>query len=130
MKDSFQIKAIFPVKPSIIYFAWLDSDKHSEMTGIEADCSTYEGGAFTAHDGYIRGRNVKLIPNTEIVQHWRTTEFSETDEDSEITIHLNEVKEGCELTLTHINIPKGQPDYKQGWVDFYFTPMQAYFKQD
>ncbi|MFN8259250.1 MAG: SRPBCC domain-containing protein [Bacteroidales bacterium] len=127
-KDSFQITEIFPVKPSVIYHAWLNSVEHSEMIGAEAECTNYEGGKFTAWDGYITGKNIKLIENKEIVQNWRTSEFKSSDEDSELIIRLRETKEGCELTLIQNNIPKGQPDYKKGWVDNYFIPMKNYFK--
>ena len=64
----------------------------------------------------------------KIVQSWRTSEFSQDDEDSILTIQLKEVREGTELLLTHKNIPKGQTQYKQGWIDHYFVPMKEFFK--
>jgi hypothetical protein len=73
MKESFEIKATFKVKPSKIYEAWLDSTQHSNMTGGEAVCSPNIGDSFTAWDGYIEGKNIDLKPNTEIVQCWRTS---------------------------------------------------------
>jgi hypothetical protein len=33
------------------------------------------------------------------------------------------------LTLIHNNIPKGQSDYEQGWINHYFEPMKTYFKK-
>ncbi len=128
MKEQFELKATFPVKPAVIYNAWLDSAEHSKMTGGEAICSNIIGASFTAWDGYISGTNQFLIENERIVQTWRTTEFGETDEDSELTLAFAEVPNGCKLTLTHTNIPEGQSNYKQGWEDHYFTPMRAYFK--
>jgi len=98
------------------------------MTGGEADCSDQEGAGFTAWDGYITGKNLKLTPHRKIVQRWRTAEFKNHDEDSEITVELEGTNEGCTLILTHRNIPEGQPDYQQGWIDNYFVPMKAYFK--
>lgn len=127
MKVAFQIEAFFPVKPEEIYRAWLDSKLHGAMTGGEAFCSNKEGAEFSAWYGYITGSNQKLTLNTEIVQQWRTTEFKDTDEDSLINLTLQEVPKGTKITLVHTNIPEGQPDYKQGWVDYYFTPMKAYF---
>ena len=58
----------------------------------------------------------------------RVSEFSENDEDSILTIDLTEVREGTKITLTHKNIPKGQTQYEQGWIDHYFVPMKEYFK--
>jgi len=63
MKESFQIKETFTVKPTVIYQAWLDSAEHSAMTGAEATCSDREGALFTAWDGYIIGKNVRLLKN-------------------------------------------------------------------
>lgn len=128
MKHSFEIKENFTVKPSVIYQSWLDSTGHSNMTGGLAHCSKQVGGEFTAWDGYISGKNKSLIQDKEIVQLWRTTEFEKHDEDSELKIMLRETEEGCALTLKHSNIPDGESDYKQGWVDHYFSPMKDYFK--
>lgn len=128
MNESIELKETFNVKPSVIYNAWLNSEQHSKMTGGEATCSNKVGGSFIAWDGYISGTNKSLNLNKEIVQTWRTSEFSDTDEDSLLTVHLKEIEQGCELTLTHSNIPEGQTQYEQGWVEHYFTPMKNYFK--
>lgn len=127
---SFQITEMFPVSSSTIYNAWLDSEEHSKMTGGEAVCTDTVGGLFTAWDGYISGRNHSLTPNKEIKQSWRTSEFKESDEDSDLIIRLTDNDEGCELTLIHSNIPEGQSDYKTGWVNHYFEPMKEYFDID
>jgi len=129
MKESFQLKEVFKVKPSAIYQAWLDSELHSQMTGGEAECSQQVGESFTAWDGYISGKNEAFIENEKIVQSWRTTEFPEKEEDSNLTIILTEIEESTELTLIHNNIPTGQTQYKQGWIDHYFEPMKVYFNQ-
>lgn len=129
MKESFQLKEVFKVKPSAIYQAWLNSELHSQMTGGEAKCSNQVGGLFTAWDGYISGKNEALIENKKIVQSWRTTEFPEDEEDAKLTIILAEIEEGTALTLIHENIPTGQTQYKQGWIDHYFVPMKMYFKK-
>ena len=98
------------------------------MTGGEAKCSNKVGGFFTAWDGYISGKNVELVENKKIVQTWRTTEFEDNDEDSILTIEMNKVPEGTELILSHSNIPQGQTQYEQGWVDHYFKPMKVFFE--
>lgn len=127
MKHHFEIKQSFPVEPAVIYQAWLDSETHTNMTGGAATASDQWNEAFSAWDGYITGTNKVLEPNRKIVQSWRTTEFKETDADSELTIELAPTEGGCELTLTHKDIPADQPNYEQGWQDHYFGPMLAYF---
>jgi activator of HSP90 ATPase len=47
-----------------------------------------------------------------------------------VEIILEEVSGGTKVTLIHTKIPDGQGEsYKQGWDDFYFTPMRAYFSK-
>lgn len=127
MKVSFVITKNFPVSPEELYHAWLDSEKHSDMTGGEAVCSQKVDGEFSAWDGYISGKNKSLIPERQIIQEWKTTDFDLRDKPSLITIDLEESKEGCLLTLTHEDIPRGQPDYEAGWIEHYFNPMLEYF---
>lgn len=127
MKTSFELKTTFKVNPNVLFEAWLNSDEHSNMTGGKAQCSDEIGGEFSAWDGYISGMNKTLIQDEEIVQRWRTSEFAKSDSDSVVTLKFKKTASGCELTLTHNNIPEGQSDYKQGWIDNYFNPMKAYF---
>jgi uncharacterized protein YndB with AHSA1/START domain len=98
------------------------------MTGTTtAKGSTAVGGAIEAWDGYISGRNLKLVPGKRIVQAWRTTEFGPSDADSQIDVTLAKTARGTRVTLTHSNVPDGHTGYKSGWSEFYFTPMKAYF---
>lgn len=126
MQESFVLEETFAVEPSFLYSAWLDSTLHGQMTGGEAQCSTEEGGTFSAWDGYITGQNVELMANKKIVQTWRTSEFDENDEDSVLTIEFIKVPEGTKLILTHTKIPPGQTQYQQGWINHYFFPMKAF----
>lgn len=127
MKGSLKHVETLPVKPAVLYKAWLNSDSHAQMTGGGAQCSHLEGETFSAWDGYITGKNLLLEENTKIVQSWRTLEFDREADDSELTLLFKDVPEGCELTLIHTNIPEGQTQYEQGWIDNYFTPMRRYF---
>ncbi|MEQ8337263.1 MAG: SRPBCC domain-containing protein [Cyclobacteriaceae bacterium] len=119
----------FPVSPHILYAAWLNSKTHSEMTGGEAHCSDAEGEKFTAWDGYIEGTNISLNLPKEIIQKWRTADFKDSDPDSTIKIEFEETPNGCLMTLTHSEIPEGQPDYHQGWIDNYLEPMKDHFRR-
>ena len=124
----FDVSGLIPAKPDEVYKAWLDSKEHSEMTGGEANVSDVIGAPFQAWDEYIEGINLELEPGKRILQNWRTTEFEDSDEDSLLEI-LFEAEEGqTRVTIRHSNLPDHGMQYKQGWVDAYFTPMQEYFK--
>ena len=123
----FSLSFSFPVSVEKIYSAWLNGDEHTAMTGGTAKGEAKTGSKFSAWDGYISGKNLELIPNKKIVQVWRTTEFKESDDDSLVEITFKDTNGGCEITLTHSKIPEGQPDYKQGWIEYYFEPMKEYF---
>lgn len=117
----------FAVTPDVIYKTWLNSKGHSQMTGAIARCSKRTGGKFTAWDGYISGKNLRLVENKLIVQSWRSTEFRREDKDSKLTIKLKSTKNGTELSLSHTDIPKGQTQYRKGWKEYYFAPMKSFF---
>jgi uncharacterized protein YndB with AHSA1/START domain len=130
MAYTFTLTATLPAAPQDIYEAWLDSIAHSTMTGGEANMSAEVGAEVSAWDGYITGRNLELIPGERIVQSWRTSEFGAEDEDSIVTIALQEIDDGTLLTLQHSNVPDAHRSYEEGgWQSNYFEPMMVYFVQ-
>ena len=126
----FTVKTSIEASAKAIYEAWLSSEGHSQMTGGEAFVSGEVGASFSAWDGYISGKNIRLEPHTSIIQSWRTTEFAEQEADSRIEVTLNEQEGFTELTLKHTNLPTHGEQYRKGWEDHYFIPMQAYFNQN
>lgn len=127
MKLNFEVSEEIRASPQQVYDAWLNSDQHSAMTGGEAIVSDLVGDSFTAWDGYIEGKNVELIPCSRIVQHWRTSEFENSDEDSLLEIEFKARNGNTILTIRHSNLPEHGIQYKMGWVENYFDPMKAYF---
>ncbi len=128
MPESLNLSTTLPVSPEKLYHAWLDSDLHAAFTGSPAEIVSRPGGKFSAWDGYIFGTTLELHPYHQIVQSWRTTDFPPTSPDSHLVVTFEAVGEGTRLTLIHTDIPDGQADdYRQGWEDFYFTPMAEYY---
>ena len=131
MAESFQVSTVIHASAERLYHAWLDSDEHGHFTGSPAEIEPRPGGAFSAWDGYIRGTTLEMEPHRRIVQAWRTTDFPEDSPDSRLEVLFTPVKSGTEITLMHSRMPDGQGDgYEQGWIDYYFTPMQEYFAPD
>jgi len=123
----FKLKTKLKATAIDIYNTWLSSDGHTKMTGAVANISDKIGDTFTAWEDYITGKNIELVEGKKIVQSWRTSEFKENEEDSELIIELEEKESWTELTLKHVNVPENGDDYKKGWEDFYFKPMRDYF---
>ena len=121
-------KVFIPATPAEVYDAYLDPKKHAAFTGAKATGSAKVGSRFTAWDGYIFGKNVKLVKNKKIVQEWQTTEWPEGAEPSQFEITLVAKKGGTEITMVHSNLPAEQAaSYKSGWDDYYWKPMKKYF---
>jgi activator of HSP90 ATPase len=128
--ESLKMSTTLPASPETIYNAWLSSEGHTAMTGSPAEVEAEIGGAFKAWDGYIWGMTLEMESPRRILQDWRTSEFPEVSPDSRVEIRFEESDGETKITLTHTEIPDGQGDsYKQGWEDFYFTPMRAYFEK-
>lgn len=128
MTESFTISTFIPAAPLRVYEAWLDSREHAALTGAKAEVEPGIGGAFTAWDGYIRGRTLELAEGQRILQSWRTTEFPIGSEDSLLELVLEEASGGTRVILRHSGIPEGQgASYQSGWGDHYFEPMKRYF---
>lgn len=129
-KDTLILSISLPVKPEELYDAWLSSEKHSAFTGSPASISAEKDGNFTAWNGYISGQNIELERPGRIRQSWRTTEFSDKDEDSLLEILFEPERQGTKLTIHHSNIPEGQGDgYKEGWMEYYFNPMKKHYRR-
>jgi activator of HSP90 ATPase len=125
----FTMTTIINASAKEIYSTWLDSEGHSKMTGGTATISDKEGNEFSAWDSYISGKNIKLEPYSRIVQSWRTTLFKNTDPDSNVELIFKELEGETEITLVHSNLAEDGEHYKQGWEDYYFKPMKAYFSK-
>ena len=132
MTDSFEITVFIPeVSVNQIYNAWMDSAEHSAFTGSPAQVDIDSQRRFTAWDGYISGRTLEVEPYHRILQSWRTTEFPESSPDSRLEILIKNEENGAQITLLHSNIPSGQgQNYRSGWEEYYFEPMQRYFSAD
>jgi activator of HSP90 ATPase len=128
MTYDFKLTCALPATPEAIYDAWLDSARHTAMTGAPAQIGAGVGDVYSAWDGYIVGKTLELVPGKRIVQSWRTTDFADEDPDSTIAIELEPTGTGARLTLLHCGVPDDHTDYENGgWRDFYFEPMKAYF---
>ena len=119
-----------PAKPSEVYAAFVDPKKHSAFTGSKATGRAKVNGNFTAWDGYISGKFLKLEEGKRIVQEWITTDFPEGYPPSHLELTFAEVEGGTEILMVHSNVPAEQvKELKEGWNEFYWKPLEEYFKK-
>jgi activator of HSP90 ATPase len=123
-------KVIIPALPEEVYMALLDPKKHSEFTGSKATGRAKVGAKFTAWDGYISGKILKLERGKRIVQEWVTTEWPENYPPSRLEMTFEERDGKTELTMIQSDVPAEQKeDLEEGWTDFYWKPLKDYFKK-
>jgi activator of HSP90 ATPase len=118
-----------PAPPSTIYRMLTDPVEHGAFTGTVCEGEPIETGSFTASSGYISGRYEVLEQDRLIVCAWQTSEWPKGAPPSRLEFVLEPVEGGTELTMTHSELPASQAeDYRQGWIDFYWTPMREALK--
>jgi activator of HSP90 ATPase len=119
-----------PAPPGELYDAYLNPKIHSTFTGAETVCERFVGGKFSAWNGYITGKNVKLENGRRIVQEWQTTEWPNGYAPSLLEITFQPKGKGTEVHMVQKNVPAGQAKYyEKGWMDFYWVPVKKYFKK-
>lgn len=115
------------ITPQALYELYIDEEKHSVATGAPAKISAKEGSGYTAHGGYITGKNLQLIKNKLIVQSWRTQSWSTEDVDSTFIIYLEPQGSDTLLHAVHANLPDGAADsINSGWHKMYWEPWRLY----
>jgi activator of HSP90 ATPase len=102
----------------------MDSEKHAQFTGDDANISREVGGKFAAWSDYIDGVNLELMPDSKIVQTWRAGDWPEGHY-SQATFVFEQTDGGTRLTFTQTDVPdEFCDDIYQGWIDYYWTPMK------
>ena len=105
----------------------MNSKKHSAATGALASISPKEGGRYSAHGNYIKGKNLQLIKNKLIVQTWRGAGWDKNCVDSTFIICLEQIGNDVVLYATHANVPDSEYDgINRGWHKHYWTPWKKY----
>ena len=129
MSKGIRLSARLPVKPEVIYRAWLSSRGHSAMTGGKAKATARKGTRFTAWGSYIKGKNLTLKRPSRIVQSWRGSSFRRSDPDSRLEIRIAPSgKSASKITLIHTKLPRGaEGRLRKGWTAYYLRPMKKYF---
>jgi activator of HSP90 ATPase len=126
MSKTIRQTVTFKASPHDIYESLMDEKKHAQFTGAKVKISHKTGGKFDIWDGEISGENLELVPDKKIVQTWRYSDWPE-GQFSTATFTLEAVDGGTKLTLNQSGVPdEAYEDIKQGWKDYYWTPLKKY----
>ncbi len=117
-------------KVSDLYAMFLDSKHHTLLTGgNDAKISAKEGAMFSAHGGYITGKNLQLIKDRLIVQSWYGTDWAKSEMDSTFILSFQQKGKDVVINMVHANIPdKNVAGIKSGWTDYYWKPWKNYLR--
>lgn len=119
----------FKASPHDVYETLMDSRKHARLAGGNASVSRKVGGRFSILDGQIEGVNLELVPDEKIVQTWRMDDWPEGHY-SKATFQFEEVGGKTKMTFVQTGVPEEFcEDIKQGWKDYYWTPMKEILKK-
>jgi activator of HSP90 ATPase len=118
---------LFDASPAEVYEAYVNPKKHAAFTGQAATGTPRAGCKFTAGDGYITGKYVKLEKGKRIVQEWTTTEWPEGYPPSKLELTVKAKGKKAELTMVHSKVPAEQGEYYAGgWKEYYWEPLKKY----
>ena len=128
MRTITQTTLIPSANPEDVYDAFVTAKTHAAFTGAAATGAARVGGKFTAWNGYITGVHRELVKGKKIVQDWQTTEWPSGMPASRVEFTFKAAKGGTEIRMVHTNVPSSQAaGYRQGWIDYYWTPLKKYF---
>jgi len=120
-------KIEFKAEPKEVFELYMDSKKHSLITNHKAVLSRKVAGSYSAYNGYIKGKNLSVVPGKMIVQTWRANTWSKSDMDSIFILTFEKVSGGTELTMVHANVPdKEAKNLNKGWQDHYWKPWKKH----
>jgi len=121
-------KVTIPATPAEVYDAFMDPRKHGAFTGGKATCDPKVGGKISAWDGYITGKNLKLVKGKHIVQEWITSDWAEGYPPSILDLTFTKKGSGTELKMVHSDVPASMAaSFADGWKEHYWNLLQNYF---
>lgn len=127
MTPTIQQSVRLPAMPKQLFDTYLDSKKHSAMTGGKARMSRKVGRKFTAWNGALSGRNLVIVPHRLVVQAWRSVHSKASDPDSILILEFSKVPGGGRIDLVHVNVPpQDHKGVKGGWPKYYWKPWKRY----
>ncbi|HJW42438.1 MAG TPA: SRPBCC domain-containing protein, partial [Rhizomicrobium sp.] len=100
--------------------------KSGTLPNVPTTIGAEEGSAFALFGGFIRGRNIELVPSTRIVQAWREESWGKGAY-SLARFAFEDRGAGCRIVFDHTGFPKGAGGHlSSGWYADYWDPMRVF----
>ena len=124
-------KIILSAEPSAVYKALMNAKEHAAFTGAATTVKDKVGAKFAAYDGYIEGKNLKLVKGKKIVQTWKAGEGNWPEGHfSTVIFELKKKGNGTQISFTHSDVPVANAkSINNGWRLYYWNPMKEYFNK-
>ena len=130
MTRAIQQTVFLKAPPAELFDSFLDSRRHSAITGAPAKLGRRVGDKFTAFDGELLGRNLLVMPKQMIVQAWRSSAWKNGDPDSILVVRFEKTKTGAAAHLAHVGVPPYDHNgVTKGWKHYYWEPWKKYLAQ-
>jgi len=125
MTRPIQLSITLNATPRERFNTFLDSSKHTSLTGAPATIGKKAGAAFTAFAGQLSGRTLLVVPGRLIVQSWRSRRWKASDPDSILVLEFSKAKRGGRIDLVHVGVPQhDRTDVFAGWEKYYWVPWK------
>jgi activator of HSP90 ATPase len=113
--------------PETLYDLYMNADQHSHITGGPVTITDKEGGNLSAHQGYITGKNLRLVRGKLIVQTWRAMNWNADDVDSIFILTFEPKGKDVAMSMVHANIPDEHvAGVDKGWHEHYWNPWKQH----
>ena len=122
MTGPIQQSVILKAAPRELFNTFLDSKKHTALTGAPATLGKKAGATFTAFGGQLSGRNLLVVPGRLIVQSWRSKGWKAGDPESVLILEFSKTKGGGRIDLVQVGMPQhDRRDVANGWKQYYWV---------
>lgn len=114
-------------KPKRVMELLTDAKLIRKWSGGEAVVENMAGGRFEMFDGWVTGKILKLAER-ELAYTWKTTDWPEDANPSEVHYLLKDDEAGTKLIVKHTGFPNAEEmnSHKTGWTDYFFDPLEDY----
>jgi activator of HSP90 ATPase len=119
----------FKADPHEVYEILMDQKKHAKLVDSDARISRKVGGKFVIYGGDVEGKNLELVQDQKIVQTWRYNDWPEGHY-STATFVFTPVEKGTRMNFTQTDVSDDKyEEIKQGWIDYYWTPLKQMLQE-